>query len=218
MSKILNRDLVIGGETAKVGTPQVTILERDTNGKVRRAEGSTVPTNGDSGYALGCLFIQTGTNGVSTSVYVNEGSASSCDFNPLGTNSSLEVSIGTIATTGNADAYMLAPFAGILTSVDFSGIDALAANDTNYITFSITNLGQAGAGSTAMLAATDANTTKATGGTAIVANGKRSLTLNGTAANLVVAAGDRLLIRAAATGTLANTVTGSVALGRFVRT
>ena len=113
----------------------------------------------------------------------------------------------TIATTGNSDAYIIADAAGVLTGARFSGTDALAASDTNYITFSITNLGTSGSGTATMLAATDANTTKATGGTALTANASRSLTLNGTAANLVVAAGDRLRIRAAATGTLANTVT-----------
>lgn len=113
----------------------------------------------------------------------------------------------TIATTGNADVYVIVPADGVLSGADFSGVDALAASDTNFITFSITNLGQAGGGSTAMLAATDANTTKTTGGTALSANSRRSLTLNGTAANLAVVAGDRLRIRAAATGTLANTVT-----------
>lgn len=113
----------------------------------------------------------------------------------------------TIATTGNSDVFIIAPAAGTLTSAVFSGVDALATSDTNYITFSITNLGLTGSGSAAMLAATDANTTKATGGTALTANAARTLTLNGTAANLVVAAGDRLRIRAAATGTLANTVT-----------
>ena len=113
----------------------------------------------------------------------------------------------TIATTGNSDVFVIAPAAGVLTSAVFSGVDALAASDTNYITFSVTNLGQAGAGSAAMVAATDANTTKTTGGTALSANAARSLELNGTAANLVVAAGDRIRIRAAATGTLANTVT-----------
>lgn len=113
----------------------------------------------------------------------------------------------TITTTGNSDVYIIAPQAGTLTSALFSAVDALAASDTNYITFSITNLGQAGAGSTAMLAATDANTTKATDGTALSANTKRTLSLNGTAANLIVAAGDRLRCRAAATGTLANTET-----------
>jgi len=113
----------------------------------------------------------------------------------------------TVATTGNTDAYVIAPFAGTMSAAMFSGVDALTANDSNYITFTIVNLGQAGSGSTAMLAATDANTTKATGGAGIAANTRRNLTVNGTAANLVVARGDRLRIRAAATGTLANTVT-----------
>ena len=100
----------------------------------------------------------------------------------------------TIATTSNSDLYMIADAAGVLIGARFSGTDALAASDTNYITFSITNLGTSGSGSAAMLAATDANTTKTTGGTALTANAARSLTLNGTAANLVVAAGDRLRI------------------------
>lgn len=117
---------------------------------------------------------------------------------------------GTIATTGNSDTFIIAPVSGVVSAIIFSGTDALAASDTNYITFSVTNLGQAGAGSTAVLAATDANTTKATGGTALSANTRRNLSLNATAANLVVVRGDRLRVRAAATGTLANTVTSPV--------
>jgi len=113
----------------------------------------------------------------------------------------------TITTTGNSDVFVIAPVSGVLSAAWFSGVDALAASDTNYITFTVTNLGTSGSGTAAMLAATDANTTKATGGTALTANARRVLSLNGTAANLVVAAGDRLRIRAAATGTLANTVT-----------
>ena len=113
----------------------------------------------------------------------------------------------TIATTGDSDVYAIVGSDGVLSAVEFSGVDALAASNTNYITFSITNLGQAGAGTAAMLAATDANTTKATGGTALSANTRRSLTLTGTANDLIVVAGDRLRIRAAATGTLANSVT-----------
>lgn len=118
--------------------------------------------------------------------------------------------LASIATTGNTDNYAIAPRSGRLVAAFFSSLAALAANDTNYITWTITNLGQAGAGSAAMLAATDPNTTKATGGTALVANAKRTLTLNGTAANLAVTEGDRLLIRAAATGTLAGAVTNPV--------
>jgi len=116
-------------------------------------------------------------------------------------------STATIATTGNTDGFLIADAAGVLTVVRFSGTDALATSDTNYITWTITNLGTTGAGSAVMLAATAVNTTQLTGGTAIAANTLRSLTINGTPANLVVAVGDRLRIRAAVTGTLANTVT-----------
>jgi hypothetical protein len=125
---------------------------------------------------------------------------------------SIEGTPGTtsIATTGDTDEYVIAKKSGSLIGVDFSSLAALAANDTNYVTFEITNLGQAGAGSVAMLAATDPNTTKATGGSALVANSKRQLVLHGTAANLVVVEGDRLRIRAAATGTLAGAVTRPV--------
>jgi hypothetical protein len=130
----------------------------------------------------------------------------------------LQTTEKTIATTGNTDFYVIAPSAGVLAGIDFSGIDALAAHGSNYITFSATNLGQAGAGSAAMFAATDANTTKTTTGSAIAANTKRSLTLTGTTADLVVAKGDRIRIRAAATGTLANTVTGAIFEARFTRT
>lgn len=117
---------------------------------------------------------------------------------------------GTIATTGNSDTFIIAPVSGVVSGVMFSATDALAANNTNYITFSITNLGQAGSGSTALLAATAVNTTQVTGGSALTANARRDLTLNGTAANLVVVKGDRLRMRAAATGTLANTVAAPV--------
>jgi hypothetical protein len=44
------------------------------------ARGLTVPTDGTSGYAKGCIFID--TNAIAGSVfYVNEGTKSSCDFN-----------------------------------------------------------------------------------------------------------------------------------------
>lgn len=125
---------------------------------------------------------------------------------------------GTIATTGNSDVYIIAPHAGTVSSIEYSGATALATSDTNYITWTVTNLGQAGAGTTALLAATNPNTTKATGGSALVADSKRTLTLHGTAANLVVAAGDRLRIRAAATGTLAGAITAPAYCIRYSRT
>ena len=43
------------------------------------AEGTTVPTDGTVGYRVGCFFIHTG-GGAGTTLYINEGSNSSCTF------------------------------------------------------------------------------------------------------------------------------------------
>lgn len=115
-----------------------------------------------------------------------------------------------IATTSTTDEYIIAAKTGKLVAAVFTPLAALAAHDSNYITFGIVNLGQAGAGTAAMLAATDANTTKATGGTALSASTKRSLTLTSTTADLAVTEGDCLRLRATATGTLAGAVTRPV--------
>ncbi len=115
--------------------------------------------------------------------------------------------LASIATTSTTDSYVQVPKSGRVVSIKFSSLGALAAHDSNYITWSVTNLGQGGAGSTALLATSDLNTTKATGGVAITATASKSLVLHGTAANLDVVEGDVLRIRATATGTLAGAVT-----------
>lgn len=183
----------------KAGTMEMVAAVAIAQGEEVYPAAAGKITNIPSGNALGFCMSEATADGDIIEVFVYPQ-----DVKVTGVNGA------TIATTGDTDEYIIAPKSGNLAGIDFSGIDALAANDTNYITFSVTNLGQAGAGSVAMLAATDANTTKATGGSALVANSKRQLTLHGTALNLAVVEGDRLLIKAAASGTLANTVTGPV--------
>lgn len=112
----------------------------------------------------------------------------------------------TFQTTGNNDIYFIAPAAGTLTLARFSATDALATSDTNFITFTLTNLGTTGSGNAAMLSSGNTNTTRATGGTAITANASRGFVISFTANNLTVNTNDRLRLRAAVTGTLANTV------------
>ena len=46
------------------------------------AYGATVPTDGASGYATGCLFRHT-DGSAGPSLYVNAGSNTSCDFNAV---------------------------------------------------------------------------------------------------------------------------------------
>lgn len=112
-----------------------------------------------------------------------------------------------IATTSTTDTYFQVGKSGRIVSIKFSSLAALAASDSNYITWTATNLGQAGVGSTALLSTADTNTTKATGGSALVASSSRSLVLSTTATNLDVVEGDVIRIRATATGTLAGAVT-----------
>jgi len=82
MPKILNRAIKICGEDRVVGASKtvVKVLEYDVNGNIYRAQGATVPTDGDAGYAVGCIFMDT-DDGVNLTSYVNDGSTTSCDFN-----------------------------------------------------------------------------------------------------------------------------------------
>jgi hypothetical protein len=46
------------------------------------AHGAAVPTDGDAGYATGCVFAHT-DGGAATALYVNEGDVDECDFNAV---------------------------------------------------------------------------------------------------------------------------------------
>lgn len=131
-------------------------------------------------------------------------------FGYVGPINVISQTIGT--ATGNYDTYFIAEVTGNIIKIDFSALDTLATSDVNYVTWTITNLGQAGAGTAVFLAATDSNTTKTSGGSAIIANTKRTLTLSSTVNDLNVVVGDRIRVRATVTGTLANTVTFPVYL------
>lgn len=118
-----------------------------------------------------------------------------------------------IATTGNTDEYLIVPKSGRVVAAYFSSLAALALHADNHVTFTITNLGQSGAGTAAILLAGAAGNTTDTdvvGSTAIAANTKKALTVTTTTADKNVVEGDRLLVRFAAAGTLAGAVTRPV--------
>lgn len=84
MSKLFNRGLNVSGELRVVGSSNtsITVIDENSTG-ITRAYGATVPTDGDAGYAVGCIFTDS-DGGTSTTFYVNEGSTTSCDFNITG--------------------------------------------------------------------------------------------------------------------------------------
>jgi hypothetical protein len=105
---------------------------------------------------------------------------------------SIEVNLGTISAT-TAFTLTCPAYAATVAKVTFVTKDAIAASDTNYFDFGLVNKGAAGAGTTKIVDSTDAaNSTKATGGTALAAYVKRALTLHSTPANLDTAAEDVL--------------------------
>jgi hypothetical protein len=105
----------------------------------------------------------------------------------------MELLAGTISATKTIRFRV--PVAGTIAAAGLIAGTTVAANDTNYWTFGIVNKGAAGAGSTVVVDGTAAaNSTKATGGSAVTADVGRSFTLTGTSADLVVAAGDVLVL------------------------
>ena len=76
--------LQMAGSDDTVGTPSVTVLSVDSDKNVLLARGATVPTDTDTGYATGCIFIDT-TGGVGVTLYINEGDETSADFNAVET-------------------------------------------------------------------------------------------------------------------------------------
>lgn len=124
--------------------------------------------------------------------------------------------IPTIPTAaGTLELLVIVPFAGTITSARVAFKDALTANDTNFVTFRLINKTTADSD---VIAATDANTTKATGGAALAAYTTRTLTL-ATAAGVAVAKLDVLALRITGAGTLGNTLTeGTFQLNYLVNT
>jgi len=132
--------LRVVGFTRKIGTPSVKIQMCNSHGDVILCQGATVPTNGDTGYAPGCIFMK--TNGV---LYYNNGSLSSASFvtpaSAIGANSITSANIA----AGSVVAAKLGT--GAVTSAALaSGAVVAAAIGTGAVT-------SAGLGSSSVVAA-----------------------------------------------------------------
>lgn len=68
------------GTTTLQGAETITVLQRDPDGNILWATGTTVPTDATSGYAKGCLFIDTDVGAGTTGLNCNKGTKTSCQF------------------------------------------------------------------------------------------------------------------------------------------
>ncbi len=81
-----NVDVIqLDGSSETVNSVSITTLMRDPSGNILMAQGTTTPTAGSSGYAVGAEFVL--TTGATSTVYttrsVNVGSTTSCLFKAL---------------------------------------------------------------------------------------------------------------------------------------
>ena len=109
----------------------------------------------------------------------------------------IEVDVPAVSTAGNDDDTVAfqAPFDCTVTAVEYVPEAAITGADTNSRTVSLVNKGQAGSGSTSVASLALTNGVNAT------AYNERTVTLSGTAANLVLAAGDTVQWRSIHVGT-----------------
>ncbi|WP_369167780.1 hypothetical protein AB5J49_07915 [Streptomyces sp. R28] len=109
----------------------------------------------------------------------------------------IEADVPAVSTAGNDDDTVVAqaPFDCTVTSVEYVPEAAITGADTNSRTVSLVNKGAAGSGTTTVASLALTNGVNAT------ANNERAITLSGTAANLVLAAGDTLQWRSVHVGT-----------------
>jgi hypothetical protein len=61
-------------------TGSITVYLRDENGDILFASGTTLPSNSTTGYAKGCVFIDTDVAGGTGSFNLNKGTKTSCTF------------------------------------------------------------------------------------------------------------------------------------------
>jgi hypothetical protein len=73
---------MVGISTDVSTTDTVLVLARNAAGDIILCSGSTIPTAGDSGFAIGCIFVKSNTG----TIYLNggAGTATSCAFALLG--------------------------------------------------------------------------------------------------------------------------------------
>jgi hypothetical protein len=115
----------------------------------------------------------------------------------------------TILVGANSRGRVKVPRAGRLIAAHMTAEDALATDTTNHLTFTVVNELASGSGTAEMLSqTTGAHTTDSDNASAVAITAKtgRAFAVSGTAASLVVNAGDHILITATVGGTLANAV------------
>ena len=74
---------LVDNTTAGTTTNPILVTFRDRAGDIIHATGLEVPTDATAGYAKGCLYIDRNVAAGTTGLYVNVGTAASCNFDAV---------------------------------------------------------------------------------------------------------------------------------------
>jgi len=80
-SMILNGELVSATRAGTSGA--IKVMFWDENHDIMWAKGTDVPADTTSGYAKGCLFVDTDVAAGTTGLYVNVGTSTECNFDAV---------------------------------------------------------------------------------------------------------------------------------------
>jgi hypothetical protein len=198
-------------------------IEVDANGTVT-SNTAGFATDG-SKYPLWIVVTAPGsytdnnvTNARCTETFVPKGSLTGSLLSTPQKTKSPSAQVGTVATAaGTTKVLIRSPQAGTLSRFSLANSSALATSDVNYVSIGVKNLGPSGAGATVMVDSTQPNnTTKTTGGSALVAGQDRAFNLSAVGGALTVAQNDMLEVSITVTGTLANTLTNTAVAADIV--
>lgn len=89
MTKYIKQKVIVSllqatGNSETPDATTVTVLERDASGNITKAKGVTVPNDAETGYAKGCLFVDTNVADDVPNTYINVDDETGCDFNVMG--------------------------------------------------------------------------------------------------------------------------------------
>jgi hypothetical protein len=201
------------GATLTLTGSATNYIEVDSAGTVHvNTAGFTAGRYGLYTVVTGSASITSVTSAKTLISWTPPGSITGALLSAAAATRSADVKVGTLTAT--ATYLTFAPCTGTLTAASLVSPLAVASSDTNYWTMSVTNLGAAGSGMEALLAATAANTTKATGGNALAVNVPQALALGAT---LAVNDGDVLAVTFTASGA-PSPLTGAAARFKFTFT
>lgn len=112
-----------------VGT--ATVLQKDSEGYITLAKGTSLPSAGDATYAKGAMFLKTDAADGASALYENTGLKTSCNFTAFGGDVSAAASLSVLISTADSKAVIAdskAVSVSVITSANLATGDSKATS------------------------------------------------------------------------------------------